>query len=127
MAEVVDVVEVRPRVFYRTIQIGPVFFGEPPADDDVVQIPGDGLRLNSSDNDFYPLSAWRTFPGTSERAAHRWSRVCHRQVAGAAGGTAVARRSGESRSASAPVPPAGSAPAPRTVPGNDQGAVSDDL
>ncbi|MDT0401063.1 MULTISPECIES: hypothetical protein [Streptomyces] len=72
MAKVVDAVEIRPRVFYRTIQIGPVFFEEPPADDDVVEIPGDGLRLNSSDNDFYPLVRLEVWDGPASRPSEDW-------------------------------------------------------
>ncbi|MFZ3595930.1 hypothetical protein [Streptomyces sp. BH104] len=55
MSTLVEAVDVRPRVHYRTIQIGPLLFDDQPAGDDIVEIPGDGLTLNSSDNDFYPL------------------------------------------------------------------------
>lgn len=61
MAELVGAVDVRPRVSYRTLQIGPLYFDAVPEGDDIVEIPGDGLTLNSSDNDFYPLvrlEAW---------------------------------------------------------------------
>ncbi|MEV3861597.1 hypothetical protein AB0J38_45755 [Streptomyces sp. NPDC050095] len=55
MSMLVDAVEIRPRVYHRTLQIGPLLFEELPAADDVVEIPGQGLTLNCSDNDFYPL------------------------------------------------------------------------
>ena len=55
MPRLVEAVDVRPRVYYRTIQIGPLLFEELPTGDEIVEIPGQGLTLNSSDNDFYPL------------------------------------------------------------------------
>ena len=109
MAKVVDAVEIRPRVFYRTIQIGPVFFEEPPANDDVVEIPCD-----FSDRS---LVGRLMGPGIRRIARGRcWSRVSHRHAAGTAGGTAIARRSTGSCSASAPVSPGGSRTAPGRFP-----------
>ncbi|MGY0492246.1 hypothetical protein [Streptomyces sp. WG-D5] len=55
MTKLVGAVDVRPRVWHRTVQIGPLRFDEAPVGDAIVEIPGDGLTLNSSDNDFYPL------------------------------------------------------------------------
>ncbi|MEE1832489.1 hypothetical protein [Streptomyces sp. SP17KL33] len=55
MPALINAVDVRPRVYYRTIQIGPILFEQAPTEDDIVQIPGEGWSLTSSDNDFYPL------------------------------------------------------------------------
>lgn len=72
MPRPVNSVDVRPRVFHRTIQVGPLFFDEAPAEDDVVQIPGDGWRLSSSDNDFYPLVRLEVWDGPVGEPTGSW-------------------------------------------------------
>lgn len=72
MPKVVDITDVRPRVSYRTIQVGPILFEEAPADDDVVQIPGHGLTLRSSDNDFYPLVRLEVWDGPASKPNASW-------------------------------------------------------
>jgi hypothetical protein len=64
--------DVRPRVTYRTIQVGPIFFEKAPADDDIVQIPGAGLALSSSDNDFYPLVRLEVWDGPATKPNASW-------------------------------------------------------
>jgi pimeloyl-ACP methyl ester carboxylesterase len=71
----INSVDVRPRVSYRTIQIGPIFFEEAPAEDDIVQIPGDGWSLTSSDNDFYPLVRLEVWDGPAREPAGPWDYV----------------------------------------------------
>ncbi|KOG37145.1 hypothetical protein [Streptomyces resistomycificus] len=73
MPHLISTVDVRPRVSYRTIQIGPILFEETPAEDDVVQIPGDGWSLTSSDNDFYPLVRLETWDGPAPKPTGAWN------------------------------------------------------
>ncbi|MEU3355331.1 hypothetical protein [Streptomyces sp. NPDC037389] len=47
--------DIRPLLEYSTIDIGTIVFTERPNDDDVVAIPGDGLRLSSHDQSGYPM------------------------------------------------------------------------
>ncbi|MFF7309592.1 hypothetical protein [Streptomyces sp. NPDC008137] len=72
MPSLVNSVDVRPRVSYRTIQVGPIFFDEAPAEDDIVQIPGDGWSLTSSDNDFYPLVRLEVWDGPAHEPTAPW-------------------------------------------------------
>ncbi len=72
MPRPVTSVDVRPRVSYRTIQVGPLFFEEAPEEDEIVQIPGDGWRLSSSDNDFYPLVRLEVWDGPAGEPAGSW-------------------------------------------------------
>ncbi|MZF88839.1 hypothetical protein [Streptomyces sp. SID5643] len=72
MPVLINAVDARPRVYYRTIQIGPIFFEEAPVDDDVVQFPGDGWSLTSSDNDFYPLVRLQVWDGPAPRPPGAW-------------------------------------------------------
>lgn len=46
--------DTRPHLHYSTIDVGPIVFSERPENDDIVEIPGDGLRLNSHDSSGYP-------------------------------------------------------------------------
>ncbi|MFD4635490.1 hypothetical protein ACFVYR_37875 [Streptomyces sp. NPDC058284] len=72
MPSLISAVDVRPRVRHRTIQIGPIPFEEAPAEDDIVQIPGDGWSLASSDNDFFPLVRLETWDGPAAKPAGSW-------------------------------------------------------
>jgi hypothetical protein len=64
-------VKIRPLVSYRTFQLGPLFFDEDPSPDDVFDVPGHGIRFNSSNNDFWPLVTlehWDAVPPVPEGA-----------------------------------------------------------
>ncbi|TGB05765.1 hypothetical protein [Streptomyces sp. MZ04] len=47
-------------------------FSEAPAEDEVIQVPGDGLALTSSDNDFYPLVRIEAWDGEPPLPAEAW-------------------------------------------------------
>ncbi|MFE4378109.1 hypothetical protein [Streptomyces cyaneofuscatus] len=53
----------RPRADHRTIQVGTMWFDEPPADDERIQVPGDGLYLSTAHNDHHPLVRLETWSG----------------------------------------------------------------
>ncbi|QEU90505.1 hypothetical protein [Streptomyces kanamyceticus] len=72
MPSLVSAVDVRPCVSYRTIQVGPILFEEAPAEDEIIQIPGDGLTLTSSDNDFFPLVRLEVWDGTPAKPDEAW-------------------------------------------------------
>ena len=72
MPTLINAVDVRPRVYYRTIQIGPILFEQAPAEDDIVQIPGEGWSLTSSDNDFYPLVRLEVWDGPAPQPSDSW-------------------------------------------------------
>lgn len=72
MPGLINSVDVRPRVSCRTIQIGPIFFEEAPAEDAIVQIPGDGWSLTSSDNDFYPVVRLEVWGGPAREPTGSW-------------------------------------------------------
>ncbi|MEW2811006.1 hypothetical protein AB0929_28550 [Streptomyces massasporeus] len=72
MPTLINAVDVRPRVYYRTIQIGPILFEQAPAEDDIVQIPGEGWRLTSSDNDFYPSVRLEVWDGPAPQPSGSW-------------------------------------------------------
>lgn len=72
MPTLINAVDVRPRVYYRTIQIGPILFEQAPAEDDIVQIPGEGWSLTSSDNDFYPLVRLEVWDGPAPQPSGSW-------------------------------------------------------
>ncbi|MEV8321268.1 hypothetical protein AB0Q95_44685 [Streptomyces sp. NPDC059900] len=72
MPALVDAVDVRPLVSYRTIQVGPILFEEAPAEDEIIQVPGDGLALTSSDNDFFPLVRLEIWDGAPGRPDGAW-------------------------------------------------------
>ncbi len=72
MPSLVEAIDTRPRVFHRTIQIGPILFEEQPAEDDIVAIPGEGWSLSSSDNDFYPLVRMEVWDGCAVRPTEDW-------------------------------------------------------
>ncbi|MFJ2766614.1 hypothetical protein [Streptomyces sp. NPDC087300] len=75
MAKASSAVDVRPRVWYRTIEIGPIVFGSTPEADDIVERHGDGLSLTSSDNDFYPLVRLETWEGPPADPDGQWDYV----------------------------------------------------
>jgi hypothetical protein len=68
----INAVDVHPRVYYRTIQIGPILFEQAPAEDDIVQIPGAGWSLTSSDNVFYPLVRFEVWDGPAPQPSGSW-------------------------------------------------------
>ncbi|WP_069754938.1 hypothetical protein [Streptomyces sp. EN16] len=72
MTSLVSVADIRPRVSYRTIQVGTILFDEAPTGDGVVQIPGSGLTLTSSDNEFYPLVRLEVWDGPAVHAESLW-------------------------------------------------------
>ncbi|MFJ2027453.1 hypothetical protein ACIODW_27090 [Streptomyces sp. NPDC087897] len=72
MTSLVSVADIRPRVSYRTIQVGTILFDEAPTGDGIVQIPGSGLTLTSSDNDFYPLVRLEVWDGPAVHTGSLW-------------------------------------------------------
>lgn len=72
MPILVNAVDVRPRVSYRTIQVGPILFEEAPTEDEIIQIPGDGLTLTSSANDFFPLVRLEVWDSTPAKPDEAW-------------------------------------------------------
>ena len=72
MSVLIDAVDVRLRVYYRTLQIGPILFEDLPMDDGIVEVPGQGLTLNSSDNDFYPLVRLERWDGPAPVPDMAW-------------------------------------------------------
>lgn len=72
MSSLLRAAEIRPRVSYRTIQVGTILFDEVPTGDEVVQIPGSGLTLTSSDNEFYPLVRLEAWDGPAVLVESPW-------------------------------------------------------
>lgn len=72
MSSLVSVAEIRPRVSYRTIQVGTILFDEVPTGDEVVRIPGDGLALTTGDNEFSPLVRLEVWDGPAVHAESLW-------------------------------------------------------
>ncbi|MET8380071.1 hypothetical protein [Streptomyces microflavus] len=65
MPELIESWEARPYVIYSTLDIGPMMECDPDPSGDVVNVIGSGLRLNSSNNDFYPVvrfEMWESNP-----------------------------------------------------------------
>ncbi|MEU0158525.1 hypothetical protein ABZ154_06680 [Streptomyces sp. NPDC006261] len=53
----------RPLVDHRTVHVGTMWFDEPPADDERIQVPGAGLYLSTVHNDHYPLVRLESWSG----------------------------------------------------------------
>ncbi|MFF3249211.1 hypothetical protein ACFYWY_37065 [Streptomyces sp. NPDC002870] len=82
MPQLIHSADVRPRVSYRTILVGPITFERDPEQDNLVRVPGDGLSLMSSDNDFYPLVRMEVWDGpvAIPEAAWDYEREFHGQL-----------------------------------------------
>ncbi|NEE60268.1 hypothetical protein G3M55_89160, partial [Streptomyces sp. SID8455] len=55
--------DIRPRVDHRTVQVGTMWFDEPPADDERIQVPGAGLYLSTVWTDHHPLVRLESWSG----------------------------------------------------------------